>query len=85
MSRDEGGSAFPQVSTSIQWSPSCERYYDDTESFGGMSLRDYLAAKAMQAVPMPQSDLHDTTAAYDRVATHAYKLADAMLRAREAA
>lgn len=47
------------------------------------SLRNELAAKAMQAVPMPQPSLHDTPYAYDRIASHAYKMADAMLRARE--
>jgi len=47
------------------------------------SVRDDVAAKAMQAVPMPQSDLHDVQAGYDRIASHAYKMADAMLRQRE--
>lgn len=49
----------------------------------GMTLRDYLAAKAMQAVSMKQSELHDIQAMYDRLAIHAYKVADAMLRARD--
>ncbi|MBN3848667.1 hypothetical protein G3N58_17820 [Paraburkholderia sp. Ac-20342] len=49
----------------------------------GISIRDYFAAKAMQAVPMPQGALHDIPEAYDRIAQHAYKMADAMLRARE--
>lgn len=48
----------------------------------GMSLRDYFAGKAMQAVPMLQGDLHDIPESYDRIAHHAYKMADAMLRAR---
>ena len=45
----------------------------------GMTLRDYFAAKAMQA------DLtgYDGTN-WSRVAVHAYQMADAMLKAREA-
>lgn len=46
-------------------------------------LRDDFAMSAMQAVPMPQSHLHDIPAAYQRIAEHAYKMADAMLEARQ--
>lgn len=48
----------------------------------GMTLRDYFAAKAMQAVALKKNELHDIQAMYDRLALHAYKVADAMLRAR---
>lgn len=51
----------------------------------GMTLRDYFAAKALQGVEMPLSALHDTDAAYARVATHCYRMADAMLAARNGA
>lgn len=50
----------------------------------GMSLRDYFAAQALQAVPQPLSTLHDVQPAYDRVALHCYRMADAMLKARQA-
>jgi hypothetical protein len=50
-------------------------YYD--EDCLGMTLRDYFAAKAMQA-------LIDKEAFFDDVAESAYKVADHMLRAREA-
>lgn len=54
------------------------------ESFNGMSLRDYFAAKAMQArlagVVMAQQAYAWTA---DEVARDAYSFADAMLRARE--
>jgi len=43
----------------------------------GMTLRDYFAAKAMQA-------LIDKEAFFDDVAESAYKVADHMLRVREA-
>jgi hypothetical protein len=56
----------------------------DTANHPGMTLRDYFAAKALQAVPMPQGHMHDHREVYDRIASHCYKMADAMLRAREA-
>jgi hypothetical protein len=43
----------------------------------GMSLRDYMAAKAMQA-------LIDNDGLFSEIPTQAYALADAMLKAREA-
>ena len=44
---------------------------------GGMTLRDYFAAKAMQGILFEGLDPADT-------AKHAYEMADAMLKAREA-
>jgi len=55
----------------------------------GMTLRDYFAAKAMQgllSVPGEYSADADTSApmaTWDDFAAGAYKLADAMLKARE--
>ena len=43
----------------------------------GMTLRDYFAAKAMQA-------LIDNDCLFSEIPTQAYALADAMLKAREA-
>jgi len=43
---------------------------------GGMTLRDYFAAKAMQA-------LIDNDGLFSEIPTQAYALADAMLKARE--
>jgi len=45
----------------------------------GMTLRDFFAAKAMQNVFMTGGD--DDERKY--IAMHAYKMADAMLKARE--
>lgn len=73
---NDGGPAFPVPGINL---PNDLTVYP----LLGMTLRDYFAAKAMQAVPMPQPSLHDTPYAYDRIASHAYKMADAMLRARE--
>jgi hypothetical protein len=44
----------------------------------GMTLRDYFAAKAMQAMTLRGDGDHFYTS------TQAYKLADAMMKAREA-
>ena len=44
---------------------------------GGMTLRDYFAAKAMQA-------LIDNDGLFSEIPAQAYALADAMLKAREA-
>jgi hypothetical protein len=49
----------------------------------GMTLRDYFAAKAMQGIMTGQFPItRDINAEY-RVSMAAYKLADAMLQARE--
>jgi len=69
--KDNGGPAFPFVDSA---SPL---------EHPGMSLRDYFAAKAMQACPMPQGHMHDVPEVYARIASHAYKMADAMLEARK--
>lgn len=46
-------------------------------AYAGMTLRDYFAAKAMQAMAQKYSHEGD-------VSRNAYKIADAMLKAREA-
>ena len=66
-----GGTAFPVPN---------DANVNDQE---GMTLRDYFAAKAMQAVPMQRGHLYDIPECYARVAQHAYKMADAMLEARK--
>jgi len=48
----------------------------------GMTLRDYFAAKAMQSIVIDPRIDNDS---YRECAEGAYKAADAMLRAREAA
>ncbi|MCA7083434.1 hypothetical protein K7G19_07450 [Cupriavidus sp. DB3] len=52
-----------------------------TVDFQGMTLRDYFAAKAMQAMAGNINSYSDADA--DRIASAAYGLADAMLAARE--
>jgi hypothetical protein len=56
-------------------------------SLGGMTLRDYFAAKAMQAqISMPETLLAvaQKTITSDQICGSCYEWADAMLKAREA-
>lgn len=66
--------AFPQ----FKWMPIEEQY----TPMGGMDLRDYFAAKAMQAIitrfPHDQGGWKE-----DYVAQSAYYMADAMIEARD--
>ena len=76
MSIETGGPAFP-VPFSLdpaQGGPVFAELYGN----GGMSLRDYFAAKAMQGMMAGNWNTN-----YDAWAEHAYQLADAMLRARQ--
>jgi len=82
MSKETGGTAFPYSGVH---KGKAENIIVDSQ---GMTLRDYFAAKAMQAFIAgamsdgtafsPKSGDHDTAAEV------AYLIADAMLRAREA-
>lgn len=67
-----GGPAFPQDKVDA---------WGTRTSDGGMTLRDYFAAKAMQAI-LDQKDAHDGREC-DSAAWMAYRMADAMLKARE--
>ena len=59
--------AFPQLA---HW---------DMDERNGMNLRDYFAAKAMQSL----SNNNDTEDLEDVFAEQAYRIADAMMKARE--
>ena len=66
---NDGGPAFPVPGL-----------HDDPE-FNGMSLRDYFAAKAMQGAF--SSPIASSVSEKIYIATHAYAMADAMLKARD--
>jgi hypothetical protein len=70
MSKDTGGPAFPTTKNVSSY-------------FHGMTLRDYFAAKAMQGL-LAQSDGTAPSSDLDFGAEYAYKMADAMLKARNA-
>jgi hypothetical protein len=68
---NDGGPAFPQILG--------ERY--EPMSTEGMSLRDYFAAKAMQAMAVEydmRPDIYDIV-----ICEKAYRIADAMIEARK--
>jgi hypothetical protein len=52
-------------------------HYDLADNEHGLTMRDYFAAKAMQA-------LIDNDGLFSEIPTQAYELADAMMQAREA-
>jgi len=75
--QDNGGPAFPEVVT--EYHGSSGDYSQDVHSVGGMPLRDYFAAKAMQGICAH----HDTWGlVVDEIASQSYAMADAMLKAR---
>jgi hypothetical protein len=67
--KDTGGPAFPTGTGVTPYNP-------------GMTLRDYFAAKAMQAIIQANKGIYFTLPDGD-LSTSAYQLADAMLKARE--
>ncbi|EOG3639692.1 hypothetical protein ABR847_007785 [Enterobacter hormaechei] len=81
---NHGGPAFPHIRKPV--APGVE----EVITSGGMSLRDYFAAKAMQSIvssPKEMESLIDVLGAktaYAKVSETAYVIADEMLRAREA-
>ncbi|RMA11869.1 hypothetical protein [Klebsiella pneumoniae] len=77
MSKYTGGPAFPELGN--------VGYNSDWQNEPGMTLRDYFAAKAMQAIISNPSIIdNDSDGAVNYAASASYKFADAMLKAREA-
>lgn len=68
MSKDTGGPAFPATN-------------HHGHKLEGMTLRDYFAAKAMQAILSEDPDYHSKYEFID-LAYFSYQCADAMLKAR---
>lgn len=68
MSKNDGGPAYPVAFT--------------TTPLQGMSLRDYFAALAMQAM-VSSVTYEEGGWAQDNIAQQAYDMADAMLKERE--
>jgi hypothetical protein len=71
LDKNDGGPAFPHLHESSQ-------RINQTEMHGGMTLRDYFAAKAMQG--MMADHTRDNSPA--EISEWAYKIADAMLKER---
>ena len=76
---NDGGSAFPQIKTIKQYSTDI-----DMHSVGGMTLRDYFAAKTIQiAWDAAQDGYFESDDTNRSIAECAYQIADAMLKVRE--
>ena len=75
---DTGGPAFPHHVV-------CDKGWAETQMLQGMTLRDYFAAKAMQAImaPNPVTGKYPQVSGFEACAVDAYEMADAMLKARE--
>lgn len=73
---NDGGPAFPQ----LELDQSTGNIH--TQHFG-MTLRDYFAAKAMQGICANEATLPTRQEYFDNIANDAFRLADAMLKARE--
>ena len=80
-----GGSAFPRAGN--EWA---DMAWVEAPAEGGMTLRDYFAAKAMQSIVLTEhyQKMETPTFKYEYIGTalaeDAYRVADAMLKAREA-
>lgn len=74
---NDGGSAFPETHDEFDSERGANGEYRIASS-GGMTLRDYFAAKAMAAI------INEHTDGYAQTAAYAYSMADAMLKARSA-
>lgn len=68
--KNNGGPAFPVMRDDVA----------QNDAWGGMTLRDYFAAKAMQGFAACEEQYSNL----DTMAKAAYSYADAMIRAREA-
>ncbi|MDK9365375.1 hypothetical protein [Lelliottia wanjuensis] len=74
--QNNGGQAFPRQQWEYDGHNNVLQYQEE-----GMTLRDYFAAKAMQAMLSNQEWNHWSSKQH---AEHAYGVADEMLKAREA-
>lgn len=75
--KTDGGPAFPRPASEDRTSGSMSDGDGLVEPQDGMSLRDYFAAKAMQALMTTA-----TETGWPTLAKYAYEVADAMLKAR---
>ncbi|WP_316392193.1 hypothetical protein [Citrobacter farmeri] len=78
MKKNTGGQAFPRQQWEYDGHNNVLQYQED-----GMTLRDYFAAKAMQGILVNAERNEFSFGKVDEIASKAYELADAMLRARE--
>lgn len=93
--KQDGGPAFPVLEEYSQFNDDLGRYDGHYAPRGGMSLRDYFAAKSMHAtiskvaaianVPFSGAEIATVEVLHERyeaIARSAYEMADAMLKER---
>lgn len=80
MSTPENPPAFPEIETNSEIGKASVPF-SHVYSYGGMTLRDYFAAKAMQSIVVNIGDIMLGGNSED-VAKSAYGMADAMLKER---
>ncbi|OZI17962.1 hypothetical protein [Bordetella genomosp. 7] len=80
--QDDGGPAFPIPIAGCTDGGVYNALEQSAGQLGGMSLRDYFAAKAMQGMINSQS-YEDGDWEQSEIAKQAYDMASAMLRARQ--
>jgi hypothetical protein len=73
---DDGGQAFPRALA-------LDHNSADVDGLPGMSLRDYFAGQALTGILASLSDPAVSTPSPAATSAWAYKVADAMLRARD--
>lgn len=80
---NDGGPAFPVPAIH---DPGRDQVNSSAAYTGeaGMTLRDYFATKELARMEYGQCMVNDVPSAYDRIAKHCYRMADAMLKARAA-
>jgi hypothetical protein len=78
MTTETGGPAFPCEVLGIDG-------HGEYMPLQGMTLRDYFAGKAMEGILASNTEHeHEDAHIFDAIAEAAYKMADAMLKARKA-
>lgn len=77
----DGGSAFPEIETDTAYDDE-HKLYSRTYSYGGMTLRDYFAAAALQGLLASREFGGAAGNDPDKGAAWAYQMADAMLNSR---
>ncbi len=81
MAKDTGGWAFPAFEPIDHWDKDSEKYRESMLPVGGMTLRDYFAAKALQG--RLAGCMNQDGDSSDMEAVICYQIADAMLKARK--
>ena len=76
---NDGGPAFPEINTSLDYDRDRESHFPNTYTSGGMSLRDWFAGMALQGIYA--SDAENRIDA-PHAAVWAYDAADAMIAER---